>query len=428
MKTRAPAFTLCLAALFLTKVSSHAQEKAQRAIPVESESYEALPTFQPADILQPAYVQGEHFTLRPSAPTYGGGNHYVIDSDYGVFEADGNQILMRRIAEINAIARLREMSQSAEFKEALGKAAEAPLDAAKSLVDNPRETLKAVPRGIVGFLKRTGESVKEVASGRERGENEGNAIENISGYTKTKRGLALSLGVDPYSSNLVLQDELAEIARPAFAGKFLAGAGLAAIPGGAGAAVTALNTGSKLADALRDKSPTELRSMNFDIMVKRMGIPERTASAFLNNNSISPTAQTVIVDALAQLGNISGQTDFIRLVAKSRNEGDAFACQQSAQLMALVQPTAPIVRITQLRGLPVCQTQDGIVIIPIQWDYVAWTPLAEKFVTALKAEKMPVTPTGYSLVLTGDVSPKATKELTARGVTVNSRALPGPLK
>jgi hypothetical protein len=115
-------------------------------------------------------------------------------------------------------------------------------------------------------------------------------------------------------------------------------------------------------------------------------------------------------------------------VSASRGEGDAFAYQQSAQLMARVHAATPLARITQLRGLPVCQTVDGTVVIPIQWDYVAWTPLAEKFVTALKAEKMPTPPTGYALVLTGDVSPKATRELAARGVTVTPRALPGPLK
>ncbi len=429
MKMLAPAFAVCLVALILSPGGLlFAQAGAQRALPVEDASYETLPTFRPADILQPEYAQGEHFTVRPSAPTYGGGNHYVIDSDYGVFEADGNDMLVKRIGEINAITKLREMSHSDEFKQALGNAAKAPLEAAQSLIDKPKETLAAVPKGIVGFLKRTGESVKEVATGRQRGENEGSAIENISGYTKVKRQLAISVGVDPYTSNQIMQDELAEIARPMFYGKATAGLALAAGPGGAGVAVSALNMGDKLVDALRDKSPTELRRMNFDIMVKRMGVPERTAEAFLDNSLITPTTQTIIVDALSRLGDIRGQTDFIRLVSRSRGEGDAFGYQRSAQLMLRVHQTSPVVLITQLRGLPVCQTEGGTVVIPIQWDYVAWTPLAEKFVTALKAEKMPVTPTGYALVLTGDVSPKATQELAARSVAVNPRALPGPLK
>ena len=60
-------------------------------------------------------------------PTYFGSNHYTIDSDFGVFEADGNQMLMRRVAEINAIAKLQAMSQIRKFTQAAAQTAQAPL-------------------------------------------------------------------------------------------------------------------------------------------------------------------------------------------------------------------------------------------------------------------------------------------------------------
>jgi hypothetical protein len=47
--------------------------------------------------------------VRNPVPTYSGSNRCTIDSDFGVFEADGNQMLMRRVAEINAIAKLQAM-------------------------------------------------------------------------------------------------------------------------------------------------------------------------------------------------------------------------------------------------------------------------------------------------------------------------------
>jgi len=43
--------------------------------------------------------------------------------------------------------------------------------------------------------------------------------------------------------------------------------------------------------------------------------------------------------------------------------------------------------ITHLNGLTVCQTNDSTVVVPIQWDYVVWTPITERFITALKAQK-----------------------------------------
>ena len=77
--------------------------------------YEPLPTLDASVILQPQYFHGPNFTVRNPVPTYSGSNRYTIDSDFGVFEADGNAMLMRRVAEINAIAKLQAMSQNKEF-------------------------------------------------------------------------------------------------------------------------------------------------------------------------------------------------------------------------------------------------------------------------------------------------------------------------
>ena len=88
---------------------------------------------------------------------------------------------------------------------------------------------------------------------------------------------------------------------------------------------------------------------------------------------------------MAQLGNIPGQGEFILQAANSQDEHDGLAFQQSAQIMANLNNTSPVARITHLNGLTVCQTNDGTVVVPIQWDYVAWTPMAERFITALKA-------------------------------------------
>jgi hypothetical protein len=67
-------------------------------------------------------------------------------------------------------------------------------------------------------------------------------------------------------------------------------------------------------------------------------------------------------------------------------------------------------------------------IVPIQWDYVAWTPMAERFITALKAQKFDSPSSGYAVILTGVVSPLTAQALAARAVKVTTKALPGPLQ
>ncbi|HEY5953154.1 MAG TPA: hypothetical protein VIT18_02250, partial [Terrimicrobiaceae bacterium] len=390
--------------------------------------FEPLPTLSASTILQPQYLSGPNFTVRDPVPTNAGSNQYTIDSDYGVFTADGNAMLMRRVAEIQGIAALQAISQTTEFTQAAAQAAATPLNVAQDLVTNPLPTLASVPRGILGFLNQAGEAVKNVADGNTSGIGQGQLVENLSGFAKTKRDLALRLGVDPYCNNQVFQNELNKVAWPAFLGKFAVGLGMGAIGGAAGATLHGLNWTATLQDSLRDKSPGELRQMNLGVLTNNMGIAPDAANAFVNNSAISPTTQTLTVAALAQLGNIPGQGEFILRAANSQDEHDALAFQQSAQIMANLNNTSPVARITHLNGLTVCQIRDGSVVVPIQWDYVAWTPMAERFITALKAAKFTTRPSGYLVAITGVVSPMAAEALTARGITFAEKQLPSPLR
>jgi hypothetical protein len=417
---------LLTATIFATMVPLRAQVQsptpAATAAPV---AYEPLPTLNASVILQPQYFQGPNFTVRNPVPTYSGSNHYTIDSDFGVFEADGNAMLMRRVGEINAIAKLQAMSQTREFTEAAKQAAEAPLQVAQDLVTNPVSTISSVPKGIWGFLNQAGEAVKQAAEGDQGAAAAGNAVENMTGFSKTKRDLAIKLGVDPYSTNEVFQKELNKVAWPAFLGKFTVDLGMGVV---GGPALSAVNWTGTLTDTLRDKNRTQLYLMNLGLLMDNMGASRDTADSFLNNNAISPTTQTILVAALGQTGNIPGQAEFTRQAATSQDEHDAIAFQQSAQLMANLNTTTPVARITHLKGLTVCQTNDGTVVVPIQWDYAAWTPMTERFITTLKAQKFATPVSGYAVILTGVVSPMTAQALADRGVKLTTKALPGPLQ
>ena len=100
----------------------------------------------------------------------------------------------------------------------------------------------------------------------------------------------------------------------------------------------------------------------------------------------------------------------------------------SVQIMAKLNETAPVASITHLEGLTVCQTNDGTVIVPIQWDYVTWTPGAAKFITALKARKLTTPATAYTIMINGVASPPATQALAGLGVNLVTKALAGPLQ
>ena len=81
--------------------------------------YEELPELKASEILKPELLKGPHYAVRDPVPTASGMNQFTIDSDFGVFEADGNEMLLQRLKEIDAIARLREVSRTDEFKKSL---------------------------------------------------------------------------------------------------------------------------------------------------------------------------------------------------------------------------------------------------------------------------------------------------------------------
>jgi hypothetical protein len=412
---------LPLLAIILTAPAVRAQRTPAPAV-----VFESSPTLNASVILQPEYYQGMYFQVRDPVPTYAGANTYTIDSDFGVFIAEGNQMLMRRIREINAIARLRAVSRTDAFGKAAKKAAESPLVAAQDLITKPVSTISGVPRGLWRLINRTGQSIKEATEGRKPDPAEGGMAANIIGFSKAKRDLALKLGVDPYSTNEVFQKELNSVAWPVFAGGFTVDLGMAAVTGGAGVALSAANWTSTLNDALRDNDPADLRLMNLKKLLD-MGVPRPDAVPFLNNNAFSPATQTILIAALEQLDQVRSRDAFVRLACAAEDEHEALYFQQSAQLMARLNTAAPISRITEIKGLPVCQTNDGTVVVPLQWDYVAWTPMAERFVNSVKAAKFDTPATGYFIMITGVFSPATAQALTTRGIRFSEKQLPNPL-
>src|SRR6266850_11382 len=79
---------------------------AAAAPPVSFET----PTPHPAtDVLPAELLRGPHFTVAPMVQNLGYINAYIVNSDFGLFSANGDMMLRRLIREITAIAALREM-------------------------------------------------------------------------------------------------------------------------------------------------------------------------------------------------------------------------------------------------------------------------------------------------------------------------------
>jgi hypothetical protein len=105
---------LCSAARSLVLAQ---QEQSPAPPPPEAANgYEELPELKASEVLQADILSGPYHKVQEEVPTYSGANRFTIDSQFGVFEAEGNEMLVKRVNEINAIAKLKEVSRTDEFK------------------------------------------------------------------------------------------------------------------------------------------------------------------------------------------------------------------------------------------------------------------------------------------------------------------------
>src|SRR6266487_7140892 len=148
--------------------------------------FEELPELKASEILKPELLKGPHHVVRDPVPTGSGMNQFTIDSDFGVFEADGNEMLLQRLKEIDAIARLQEVSRTDEFKKSLLAAAKSPLNSAKNIARDPAQAISNVPKGIMKFLGRAKETVKNVGKGGSDDAVDGRRMKDAIGYSDKK--------------------------------------------------------------------------------------------------------------------------------------------------------------------------------------------------------------------------------------------------
>jgi hypothetical protein len=414
-------------------VAATVQCLAQTPEPVEIRraeiAFEELPELKASEILKPELLSGPHFVVRDPVPTVFGMNQFTIDSDFGVFEADGNEMLLQRLKEIDAIARLREVSKTDEFKKSLVVAAKSPLNSARNIATDPAQAISNVPKGIMKFMGRAKETIENVGKAGGKTEGNGNRIKDAIGYSDRKRKIALQMGVDPYSTNTVLQQELDDVAWASWAGGFSFSVATFPISGPIGAALTVTNLNSTVEDLLREKSPSELEQIN-RATFRAMGASGADIDRILHGSAFTPTQSTTLAVNLKALKGVTNRGAFVKAAAqKSTTEADALFCVYTAALMNRINEKTPIARIVMLGDFPICIAKDGTIIVALQWDYAAWTPGAAQFTSDVqKLAAQSGENKSILVALSGQISPRLREDLEKRSITVQDRLVPGPLK
>jgi len=397
-------------ALHLAMLSSAKQVAAQTTI-TEEGGFETPKMLPAKDLLPSELLKGNHYQVDAEVNTNGFENSYSITSDYGPFQALGDDMVRIRIQEIAAIVHMEAMKKSDQFTSAAQKAVTSPLVAAGNLITNPVDTVTGIPKGAWRYV--TG--VVEMVRGS-RGEFEDSVAKELIGFGKAKRQLATNLGVDVYSSNPVLQRDLNSLAWAAYAGGMTIAGGFIAIRAAstvASLSVTGASWVERLNKRLLDNSPEDLRQLNREQLAK-MGLDGNEIDVFLRNPWYSPRHRTVLLEALSGMEKTKNRKKFITLATIAESEQDAFFFQRIAQLLRGYNDTvAPINEIDLVGSLAVGYSGAKVMMVPLVLDYGWWTARGAVLANSLD-EAAKRTGRTAQLWATGSLSPRLVDELQSR--------------
>ncbi|MBW2314826.1 MAG: hypothetical protein JRH10_11600 [Deltaproteobacteria bacterium] len=383
-----------------------------------SAGYEAIPSRTAAEVLPPDLLKGPHYRVHEAVGSDGFLNLYTVESDFGVFEVAGDDLLRVRIHEIGALAELDQMQKRDEFAKAVTKGLKSPFVAAWNLIRDPVDSIRGVPEAAWEAVKKTAEISK-----RERGELEDSGFREVIGFEAKKRALAFQLGVDPYSSNRELQKQMNRFAWAAYLGGLpFALVPFQGSPTGEEIGPASESADERLREILRSYAPEDLRRLN-RIELAVMGVGPELADGFLTHLWYSPRHGTILIESLVALDLAEDRATFIETAMGAGSEADARFYQRAAQLLRAYHETRdPLSRVAAHRNAVMGLTLDGELVVPLILDHTVWSRPAADFADRLREAKQELGADVIRLLVSGTLSERARAEFDERDIDVTERA------
>ena len=346
----------------------------------EKNNYDVAGKISTSSIFSKEILQGPHHKITEYAFTYDGvTNNFVINSEFGKFKAIGNGMVPVRIHEINAIAEMAEMKNSKEFLGGLKESAGTLVESTKNLIVHPVDTVSGFPTGVYNFFANIGEVVKQTATGEmsvgQAAKSGGSAV---IGFSRNKRELGYRLGVNIYSDNKVLQENLNSVGWAITRGTFIVDFGKMLVSGPAGIALTVVGSTRVLGRLLKTNAPPELRRLN-RAELEKIGVSKPVIEKFLANRKLTPRHQTAITLSLVSLKKTKNHEAFLNMVIENTDSiGDANMFQAVAAMIAAYNRTkVPITEIRTFENVAIFRNKNGSYVITYPLDNFLWIKRTE---------------------------------------------------
>ena len=423
-----------------------------------SETYEPEPVLKAPMLVQAPLLSGPDFRVVPEVAVRGYMANFLLDTKFGPMRADSVEMLAIRIGELPAMEALDEASRSGAFATALAARAKKTGSAIVNVVTHPVDTITGLPRGVARFLgaqwdKWSGRAQSLSDRSQREFENRGDPYRAPAGpmtamrdapadsppapadaknrawyaragsevaregkrylkFNSQRRAMAKLLGVDPNSSNPVLDQELDTLAWAAVWGNFSAGTALGQI---GGSVATVISDTGKLNQYVLSKTPEQLRADN-EKRLLALCSDETAVRSFLRRGGFTDTLRTALALTLEKLAPKSGCDGLLELAAKTHGEVEARYLVNALKLVAQ-QPDARNGELVAAGAAIVWRMPSGKLILPLPVDYLTWNADLAAFFDQPRLRAA-----SRLVLIGGEASMLAQRALTQRGWGLQLRA------
>lgn len=388
----------------------------------QRQHFESPPILKAQQLAPSTLLNGNGFHVDDDVPTDGLTANFTIHTDVGTLQAHGLEMLEIRIAEVPAMIELQNTSKAGVFAKSVATNAVRPVAAAGQMILNPVETVKGLPGGVSRFFGRVGLGAQKIAEAAtepeeasagektvEVGKRVGQTTRDVFGYEQERRELAKRLHVDPYTTNPILTEQLDDIALTAFRAHVAVTTTMSVfIPG------SIAITGTRIVSTwVWDTPRADLIVMNQN-KLEELGIPQETIKNFMRNPAYPLSVQTAFVEDLTHVRDVSGVTQVVELASTAQSEDQArFLVDALDMLVNYHRSQTPLTSIVA-KGTIFGRDRAGVLIVPVEVDYVAWTPRAAYF-----ANRQDLAGQKRAIWLSGKMSPLARKNFASLGWRIN---------
>lgn len=381
-----------------------------------SPGYESGRALQASRLLPPELISGQDFQVDENVVNDGFFNHYQIRSAYGDESVVTTFLLKKRIHEIAAIGAMKQVGTADIAEGSVVDSGEKTVAGIASFLSSPMETLSGAEKGASNLFSRVDEDLTS-----DPAQADGSRMEQLIGFSKSKRDIAHKFGVDVYSENQALQKELNRLALADYAGGLAVSAVTSAVPGGAGSFLSLTGAARLLNEEISLTPPSELRRRNRQKLAA-MGLDPDLVELFLNNPSFSPRRQTWLVTILEKLAGAGNQPLLLKVALQAQDSATALAITEMAAMYA-----AYHARIKTLeRFYPVARVwyakdSAGKIVAFLPADYLLWSRRLAGSLDQIRHEQQAKR---FELWISGEYSAEARQELARAGWEVHDRFVP----